>query len=154
MKREGVNMKKKRIVKTVLICIFTLCLILEGCHDDPSRGKGGNGGGGKLTIQNKPLDVLLGWGLLNVYKNPETPIMTSSDLLAAISPSFLEATAMSMENPYDLRDMINVPFKKTGKFMVVTVDAGVCYIVDVNFSNGSATVDWNTMKKQSDLPLE
>ena len=83
--------------------------------------------------------------------------MKSANFLAAISPSFLEATAMSMENPYDLGGMPdqNVPFKKTGKFMVVINDGpGLRYNVDVDFSNGSATVDWNTMNKQSDLPLE
>ncbi|MDR1325839.1 MAG: hypothetical protein LBK00_07385 [Treponema sp.] len=166
-------MKKSTLFLTgILALMLVFGLILTGCPTDSGDDKGnstnnsdpvdkgdsdkGDGQPGRLTVNNltgNDQNAI-------VYQNVSPPPATQAEFNAATEFSNMVAFDGYDEDrktPFDMQ-MTNedgklATFNKTGKYLVVVMgNAGEKFKSDVQFTNGSATIDYNAMTLVSNLP--
>jgi hypothetical protein len=118
---------------------------------------GGNGGAGILTVNNLTGDMQNA----TVFENAATAITTQAEWVTAADFGKMvagDSADLDRKSPFDMGsyDWSNntfVPFDKTGKYLVLAGgDDGSRFMADVQFTNGSATVDYNAMTPVTSLP--
>jgi hypothetical protein len=152
-------MKKNRFLFLGILALALIFgLVLTGCGD--GAGGGGDddnkvtGGGqtGRLTVNNLTGDTQN----VVVYLNANPTTKAEYDKATENQVAF-DGYDEDHKTPFDMR-MSNetgepVIFNKTGKYLVVvTGDAGPKFKAGVQFTDGSATVDYSTMTLITSLP--
>ena len=101
-----------------------------------------NGGGGVLTVNNLPSAV----GGVNVYSSTAAPT-TKAEYWAAMT-TLIASMPSGNNSPFNL---VNVPdisttFNGSGnRLVVISLASDETRFAIANFSNGSATLDWDSM---------
>jgi hypothetical protein len=157
------------VVLLALGLIVSASLTLAGCSTDSDdsgtkeAGGGGDdeteeaGGGqpGRLTVKNLTGEAQYAQILSNVSPAPTTQAQIN-EILPTLEDVAFDGYDEDHQAPFDMRMMEGgeaVVFNKTGKYLVVVSgSAGRKFKTDVQFTNGSATVDYNTMTLISSLP--
>jgi hypothetical protein len=154
------------VVLLALGLVVSASLTLAGCSTDSDDsgtkeiGGGGDeeaGGGqpGRLTVKNLTGEAQYALIYSNVSPAPTTQAQIN-EILPTLEGVAFDGYDEDHQAPFDMRMMENgeaVVFNKTGKYLVVVMgSAGVKFKTDVQFTNGSATVDYNTMTLISGLP--
>jgi hypothetical protein len=138
----------KNNLALVFSVLFVIGLTLGGCDDSTeSSDDGAVGGEGILTLNNGPYVTSV-----VVYNYNGTPT-TSTELGYAM---FGSAIAMSIDanSPHALfaHPSYSTTFTGTGTFfVVVNSNSAIHFKGEVSFNNGSATIDFNTMSRTTDL---
>jgi len=139
------------IISLVLVMGFSMaaCKDDDGGDDNGGDDNGGQqqGGGGGLTIQNPPSGSISVGGFIN-QAAPTTqssvPSVMAGDLTNSGQPPVVKLLSTTTYAEYTGSDsvliLIRLASPETYKFTVV------------QFANGVATVDWNTMTEVSSLP--
>ena len=134
-------MKKFRMLGIIAVAVV-IVFSMAGCGDDGGGGGGGGGGdNGTLTVRNIPSGTTEIWVSVGNANGVGAVAYVRYD--GGISPRVRWPSP-----PIPLYDYISDdPFSRTGSFWV-----GITIIpsydtrnVVASFTNGSATVDWNTM---------
>ena len=144
---------KKMIFSIIMICVLFFSLIITSCDNGATgNNNGGNGGStGRLTVEN-----FSGTATVTVSENASITTMTEYTMASVTKVMY---TTVISKSPFHLvfktAQNYGSPFNMTGKFMVglVTPAQDVFFITDVNFINGSATIDFTTMRRFDELPL-
>jgi hypothetical protein len=146
-------MKKSKFLMGILGVLLVFGLVLAACDNLANLVGGGDGdetGGGqtgRLTVNNLTGDTQNAV----IYQNASPT--TAAGFTAATADGKMVAFDGYDEDhktPFDMRmsdeDGEPVTFNKTGKYLVVVKGgAGTKFKADVQFTNGSATVDYKTM---------
>ncbi|MCL2069591.1 MAG: hypothetical protein FWH19_01220 [Treponema sp.] len=136
-------MKKKLVLVLGLFLLFGLTF--TGCGD----GAGGGGGTpGRLVVNNCPSNATV------IVSNSSTP-STLTELALGIG-SAVAVAPYDDSSPFNLVDaMGGGTFTRTGSYLVVvSVNFNNYFMGDVRFTNGSATINFNSMTDQRDLPVQ
>ena len=129
--------------RALLFSALALGLALAGCGGDLQSG-GGGGKSGTLTITNCPAG-----GVVHVYDANEPTTQTAWQNLGVAIAVGLPDSATS----YPLMKITGGTFTDSGNFLVVLMfGAENTRCKKVSFSNGSGTVDYNSMTVRTSLP--
>jgi len=140
------------------VCLFfgillIFCFVLTGCDNGSTGGISGGGSSsskGTLIIKNSPTG-----GLVYVC-NSGTPT-TYMEFSQAIGKNIANGTSITGDRfTYPLKySLTSEAFSETGNYLIIFIDAGGSYYFkgNVSFSNGSATVDFNSMTSVKSLPM-
>jgi len=116
---------------------------------NPTGGGGGGGGGGEgLTVLNCPANSA---AVVYVNAHPTTYL----ELIDSIGLSKAVASCINTKSPFSLiDDNTHSNFTDTGQYLVViiTQDGKERFLEDVDFSNGVANINFNSMTLSTDLP--
>jgi hypothetical protein len=135
--------------KAILIIVLAFVLVLTGCGES-----------GTLTVNNCPRS---GSVLICDSDAPATQMELAGDLI-----DFIAGGTTSSGSSYTLKAFWGITpglgtvirtiasggrFTKSGNFLVIiTVDGNNYFQADVSFTNGVATVDFESMTSQESLP--
>jgi hypothetical protein len=133
--------------------LLILCLALAGCDHGSTgggTGSGSSGSKGTLIMQNSPTGGA-------VYVCDSATPTTYMEFSQAMGKNIAIGTSMTGDRfTYQLYySMTSETFSGTGSYLVIFMrSAGMDYYFkgNVSFSNGSATVDFNSMTSWLSLP--
>jgi hypothetical protein len=121
--------------KAILIIVLAFVLVLTGC-----------GGGGTLTVNNCPKSGSV------LICDSDAPA-TQMEFVGALTDFIAVGTADSGSS-YTLRTITSAKFAKSGNFLVIiTIGSNNYFQANVRFTNGVATVDFESMTSQESLPF-
>jgi len=156
MAKDKLIIKEKTMVNRnfwlgILVMVLVFGMAVVGCDDGSTGGNNsGNGNssgnGGTLTVNNCPSIATV------VVCDSNTPT-TLMELSQVVSVTVI-AAGQGSRSPFALKNIDGSNFTRTGSFLVVlTANSDNYFKGNVNFSNGSATVDFNSMTSQTSLPV-
>jgi hypothetical protein len=118
---------------------------------DQSTLPTGSGSGGTLTINNFPAGGLF---FVKIY-NHSGSINNQTELLDAITGTIGTTGSLADSSLVTLYTPSAAAFTQSGTFLVVlrTLTSTVQFKTGVSFSSGNASIDYNELVNQSDLPL-
>jgi hypothetical protein len=145
--------EKKMKHPTLILKMFVVLMVLSAfaaCSggDSDTGGTGGGGGtSGVLTVNNAPQS-----GTVIIS---DSPTLATQAGIGSISMIAVGSSNDKSSYPLALIGLISGgKFTKTGKYLVVLTIGGNNYFqANVQFTNGSATVDFNSMTPAASLPL-
>ena len=141
-----VFMKSYRKWLGVFGMVLALGLVLIGCGDkDSGDPTSPGGGGGVLTVDNCPSG-----GSLVIC---DSAVPTTQMQLAGLISCFIAVGQAESATSYRLTKNNGTAFDNTGDFLVILTLGMDSYFKKVSFSNGSGSVDFNSMTSQTSLPV-
>jgi hypothetical protein len=149
------TLKVLGIIALVAVIGFGVMGCSNGDDDDDNNGKkpsGGGGGGGGLTLKNRPAT-----GAVYVYGYKEKTIATLADFtgIGDISGCDVIGSVFGGGAVVELSNNDDAYKKYTGSnklLILISYGDGWLFANDVQFTSGSAEVDWNTLTNPTTLP--
>jgi hypothetical protein len=153
-------MKKTGTTVFLFSLFLTITLVFFGCKgggytnsglEDADGGGDGGGSQGTLTVNNCPENV-------HVYVCTNSPITAQMDLANKLTSFLAQNSEQFSSSPFSLKNFGNMAstWTGTGTYLVYIIcedsSIGNVFKTDVSFSNGSATINYNSMTNQSSLP--
>jgi hypothetical protein len=115
----------------------------------PGNGGDSNDPTGSVTVNNLPALPEEGF-TVNVLPNPGYTISSKNNFQAAMTDSI--AGGSNTASPVEI--LATNGWNNSGTYLVVvTINGEIRFKQGVSFSSGSATVDWNTLTRFTDLPV-
>ena len=146
-------MKKINFYKIMVLLVgLMLTFTFTGCGDAENGPTGGGGDDdimGSVTVNNLPAIPPVGF-TVNVFPNPGYTISSNNNFQAALTGG---STAAGNGTSSPVEIVAPKGWNNSGSYLVVvTINAEIRFKQAVQFSSGSATVDWATLTRLADLP--
>jgi hypothetical protein len=136
--------RNKLFLAGMLGMVLAFGLVLAGCSTDSDGG--GGGANGILTVNNCPSS-----GTVMIFDSGAPA--TIAEFIGIMNGAIAYGTANNSTS-YTLMSSGGSSFTQSGSFLVILSVGGTNYFkANVSFSNGAATVDFDSMTPQTDLPL-
>jgi hypothetical protein len=143
-------MKKKSLIFGILVCLLIFSFGLTGCDNGSGGSDDDSGSKGTLTIENCPQQA-------HVYICTNSTPTTMMDFTSKLTSFLAQNLETFGSSPFSLAKFGSISvWTGSGKYLIIVVcdpSTGNAFKADVSFKNGSATIDYNDMTKESTLPL-